>query len=72
MTSFATAPTQRLAKSAPRFGLKGVVAAAFASILNADQRYRDRRRLEETPDHLLDDMGLTRSDLHRALEHGSR
>ena len=72
MTSLATAPTQPLATGAPRLGPKGVFAAAFATILDADQRYRDRRRVQEMPDHLLDDMGLTRSDLARALAHGPR
>ena len=72
MTSYATAQTRPLAKSTPQSGLKGILVALVTRLMVADQRYRNLRKLQETPDHLLDDIGIKRSDLDKALARWTR
>ncbi|MBB95448.1 MAG: hypothetical protein CML68_12760 [Rhodobacteraceae bacterium] len=54
----------------PRLGQPKAPSILQRIILRARVR-RDMRRLSDLPDYLLDDVGLTRSDVRRALR-GSR
>lgn len=44
---------------------------AAASIARAARRYRDRRHLEQAPDHVLRDLGIDRSEIRSIVRHGS-
>lgn len=67
MTSPAVTRINPIATSAPRFGPRGFFGAMLNRLVQADERYRLSRRLEETPDELLHDMGITRDDLEQML-----
>ncbi len=71
MIRSASIQTRSSANVVPRLGFGGVVAALAARAMEAAQRYRVRRQLHEKPDYLLDDVGLTRSQIDRALDYGA-
>ncbi|WP_449227290.1 DUF1127 domain-containing protein [Azospirillum argentinense] len=43
-------------------GIGGVVIALFDTVATWNERRRQRRALEALPDHLLQDIGLSRAD----------
>lgn len=46
--------------------------AAFVHFETAERRYRDHNTLSNMSDYELDDIGLTRGDIARALRTGRR
>ncbi|TWA74507.1 uncharacterized protein YjiS (DUF1127 family) [Azospirillum brasilense] len=45
-----------------RQGIGGAVIALFDTVATWNERRRQRRALEALPDHLLQDIGLSRAD----------
>ncbi|WP_121065085.1 DUF1127 domain-containing protein [Chachezhania antarctica] len=61
MTMFMTDTTLR----APRTSVRRTLARLWAAQRQAAKMRRDYRRLQDMPDYLLADVGLTRGDIPR-------
>jgi uncharacterized protein YjiS (DUF1127 family) len=47
--------------------LVSVITHGFDKLLDWQERYTERRRLAQTDDYMLKDMGLTRGDIAREI-----
>ncbi|MBK3775192.1 DUF1127 domain-containing protein [Azospirillum sp. YIM DDC1] len=54
--------TRTDAQDRPGQGIGGAVVALFDTVATWNERRRQRRALEALPDHLLQDIGLSRAD----------
>lgn len=54
--------TRTDARERPGQGIGGAVVALFDTVATWNERRRQRRALEALPDHLLQDIGLSRAD----------
>ena len=55
-----------------RFDAMGIVTTLLGRLVEADRRYREMRDLEDRPDYLMQDIGLTRAEVLSALARPSR
>ncbi|MBK3732051.1 DUF1127 domain-containing protein [Azospirillum brasilense] len=54
--------TRTDAQERPGQGIGGALVALFDTVATWNERRRQRRALEALPDHLLQDIGLSRAD----------